>query len=878
MKQYNSIPKPPRWAGWLLEWFCAPHLLEEMRGDLEELYKERAETLGVSQANYRYVHDVLSLVRPFVLKRKPSLYSPLNSFDMITNYLKIAYRNIIRQKASSLINISGLAIGMAVAMLIGLWIYDELSFNKNHQNYDSIVKVYRKQHRPGEAFTSTNHVAGLGTLLRTGYKDHFKRVVMVRAGIEDRVVAFGEKKFTQSGYFMQPEGAEMLTLQMVYGSRQGLKDMKSILLSEILAKKLFGDKNPVNEIVKMDAKWDLLVTGVYKDLPKNSEFREATYFAPLDLYVDGWASLNAWDNQNMYIYAQLQAGADYKRVSAIVKDAILTHVDEEGKKSKPEVFLQPMSGWHLHSKFENGELVTSDELKFVRLYALIGIFVLLLACINFMNLSTARSATRAKEVGIRKTIGSMRSQLVGQFLSESVLVAFLAFVLSLLLVQLSLPWFNEVADKEMVMLWTNFTFWIAVVGFTLFTGILAGSYPALYLSSFNPVKVLKGTIRAGRYSTVPRKVLVTFQFTVSIILTIGTIIVYQQIEHAKNRPVGYSREGLISLRPASPEYSGKYQVLREELKKTGVVEEMAQSNYAITTTKGNNDGFVWKGKDLRLEDPSFNTIHVTHEYGETVGWEFIVGRDFSRQYATDKNGVIINESAAKITGLENPVGEMLRSPEWMGGKNYQVLGVVKDMVKESPFKETRPSIIFLSEDDMEWLYIRLKSTVSASEALPNIEKVFKTLIPSAPFDYKFADEEYDAKFRAEERIGKLAAVFTSLAIVISCLGLFGLASYTAEQRTKEIGIRKVLGASVSNIWTLLSKDFVTLVILSCLIATPIAWYFLSGWLENYEYRTSISPWIFVGAGLAALLITLLTVSYQAIKAALANPVKSLRDQ
>jgi ABC-type antimicrobial peptide transport system permease subunit len=880
MKQSHPTRKPPLWATWLLERFCAPDLLEEMRGDLEELYSERAETLGRKQANIRYVQDVLSLMRPFILKRKPSHYPPLNHSDMLVSYLTIACRNLIRQKVSSLINISGLSIGMAVAILISLWVYDELSFNTNHQNYDSIVKVYRKQSRPGETFVSTYNPAGLGTLLKNEYRDHFKQVVMVWGGAEEQVIAFGENTFTQSGYFMQPEGPEMFTLPMVYGSRQGLKDVNSILLSETLSKKLFGDKNPVNEIVRIDAKWDLMVTGVYKDLPKNSEFSKATYFAPLNILVENdMASLTVWDNQNMYIYAQLQRGADYKRVSALIKDAFLAHVDEEKKKSKPEVLLLPMKKWHLYSKFENGLEVDSDELKFVRLYGMIGLFVLLLACINFMNLSTARSATRAKEVGIRKTIGSVRSQLIGQFLSESVLVAFLAFGLSLLLVYLSLPWFNSIADKEMAILWTNPLFWMAAIGFTLFTGIVAGSYPALYLSSFNPVKVLKGSFRAGTsQGAFLRKGLVTFQFTVSITLTIGTVIVYQQIEHAKNRPVGYSRQGLISLHPTSPEYKGKYEVLRDELKKTGVVEAVAQADYPLTNTRGNNDGFDWKGKDGGMEDPSFNTISVTHDYGKTVGLEFISGRDFSREYATDNKGVLINESAAKLMGLENPVGEIVRSPEWMGRKNYQILGVVKDMVKESPFTSTRPSIIFLSQEDQQWLFVRMKENVSASQALPRIGKVFKSIVPSAPFDYKFADEEYNTKFQAEERIGKLAAIFAFLAIFISCLGLFALTSYTAEQRKKEIGIRKVLGASVSNIWALLSKDFVGLVMLACLIAAPIAWYFLSGWLENYEYRITISAWIFAIAGAFALLITIATVSYQAIKVALANPVKSLRDE
>jgi ABC-type antimicrobial peptide transport system permease subunit len=773
-------------------------------------------------------------------------------------------------------------MGMAVALLIGMWIYDELSFNKSHQHYDTLVKVYHKKSRGEETRTSYTHTTGLGTVLQTTYGDHFKHVVMVRGNVEDRVVAYGDKKFTQSGYFMQPAGAEMLTLPMLYGTRQGLQEKYSIMLSETLAKKLFGDKNPVNAIVKMDAKWDLQVTGVYKDLPKNSEFNQATYFAPLDLYLDGWSSgsLNTWDNYHMYIYAQLRPGANYQQGSGIVKDAMLPYMDEEGVKTKPEVFLHPMSQWHLYAKFENGQVVTSDELTFVRLYGIIGVFVLLLACINFMNLSTARSAKRAKEVGIRKTIGSMRSQLVSQFLSESILVAVIAFVLSLFLVHLSLPWFNQVADKEMAMPWTHPWFWAAAAGFTLFTGIIAGSYPALYLSSFKPVKVLKGPVRAGRYAAIPRKALVTFQFTVSITLTIGTIIVYQQIEHAKNRPVGYSRQGLVSLRPHSPEYSGKYQVLREELKKTGVVEEAAQANYPLTNTKGINGGFIWKGKDPRMEpDPSFNTVRVTHEYGKTVGWEFVAGRDFSRDYATDKQGVVINESAARLMGLANPVGETLRyAPGWQEPETYQILGVVKDMVKDSPFKPTVPSIISLSEEDMEWLFIRMKGSVSAGEALPKIEKVFKRTIPSAPFDYKFADEEYDAKFRAEERIGKLAAVFATLAVLISCLGLFGLAAFTAEQRTKEIGIRKVLGASVGNIWSLLSKDFMGLIMLACLIAVPIAWYFLSGWLENYDYRTGLSWWIFAGAGLGALLLTLLTVSYQAIKAALMDPVKSLRSE
>jgi hypothetical protein len=380
-----------------LRWLHPAETLEEVEGDLAELYGYWYRQGGKRQACLRYWGSVLSVLPPLVRRRPLKNRYPSTSFlitPMLRNYFLLAWRNLLRHRVSAFINLFGLAVGMVVAMLIGLWVYDELTFNQNHQHYESIVKVYHQKTRGEEVRTNDNHVTGLGTLLGTTYGNHFKHVVMVRARIEDRVVAHGDKKFTQSGYFMQPAGPEMLTLDMVSGSRQGLRDMKSILLSETLAAKLFGDKDPVNQLVRMDAKWDLLVTGVYRDLPKNSEFAAATYLAPLDLYLDGWARLDAWDNSHMYIYAQLQPGVDHRQVSAQIRDAVLPHVDEWARKMKPRVFLHPMSAWHLHSKFENGQPVTSEALQFVRLYGIIGAFVLLLACINFMNLSTARSWAR----------------------------------------------------------------------------------------------------------------------------------------------------------------------------------------------------------------------------------------------------------------------------------------------------------------------------------------------------------------------------------------------------------------------------------------------------------------------------------------------------
>lgn len=866
---------PPQLARNVLLSFLREDIAEEVLGDLEEKFYLTLKDVSPTRAKLGYYCQVFHYLRPFAIRKSKLFYS--NQYAMYRSYLKISWRNLLRNKGYSSINIGGLAMGMTVALLVGLWIYDELSFNKYHQNYDTIAKVYRTNDWGKGIETSTPLVAGLGGLLRSEYSLYFKNVVMIRQRLEDRVLASGENKFTEAGYFMQPEGVEMFSLNMLRGSgKHALNEMTSIILSKSLAKKLFGDEDPLNKTIRMNAETDFKVTGVYEDLPKNSELYGAAFFAPLEFFAGGKDKLNIWDNYNMTMYVQLHHASDITKASEIIKDAMVPHVDEETRETKPQLFLHPMRDWRLNAQFENGVAVISKQMKTVRSYTTIGVFVLLLACINFMNLSTARSEKRAREVGIRKSIGSQRNQLVQQFFGESLLVASLSCIVSLVVAKLVLPGFNALADKEMIMPWNSVYFWLSAISFTLVTGLLAGSYPALYLSSFNPVKVLKGTFKTGRSGSVPRSILVTVQFVVSISLIIGTMIVYQQIEFAKNRPIGYNRSGLLSLKPRSPEFYGKYESLRNELIKTGVVEDIAEANYPITSTLGWNGGFSWNGKKV---GDSFNTIFVTHEYGKTIGWEFVQGRDFSREITSDTAGIVINESALKLLGLENPIGETLN---WHPGEidrgNYKILGVVKDMVKGSPFDLTEPSIIFLSRFDLSNLYIRINPDVSVHAALPKIRDVFSKLIPSAPFDYTFADEDYAAKFGAEERVGRLAAMFTVLAIFISCLGLFGLASYVAEQRTKEIGIRKVLGASVANLWKMLSQDFVVLVFIACAIAIPIAFYLMTNWLESYEYRVSISWWVFLWAGGGALLITILTVSFQAVKAAMTNPVKSLRSE
>jgi ABC-type antimicrobial peptide transport system permease subunit len=497
----------------------------------------------------------------------------------------------------------------------------------------------------------------------------------------------------------------------------------------------------------------------------------------------------------------------------------------------------------------------------------------MLACINFMNLTTARSEKRAKEVGIRKTVGSDRWQLIRQFFAESYLIVLLAFVLSLILVYLLLPLFNEVAGKKIEIAWQSPVFWLFSLVFILITGLLSGSYPALYLSSFQPLKVLKGTFRVGRFASIPRKVLVVTQFTVSVMLIIGTVIVYQQIQHAKNRPIGYTRNGLIRI-GMEQEIRDHYEAIRTELKNSRAIEEMAASNSPLTQVWNTNGGFEWEGKDPNMA-VDFPNNTVSYEFGKTVNWKIKAGRDFSREFATDSAAFIINESLVKFLGFENPVGKVLK---W-NGEPFTIIGVVNDIMQESPFYPIRPTLYHTdSYDNMYNLVLRLNPQQNAKQSISSIEQVWKKYTPGVPFDYKFVDEEFGSKFRAEERIGKLASYFAVLAIFISCLGLFGMASFVAEQRTKEIGIRKVLGAGVVTLWRLLSIEFFVLVLVSCIIAAPIAWYYLDNWLTNYDYRIEIKWYVFVWAAFTALVITLLTVSFQAIKAAIANPVKSLRTE
>jgi ABC-type antimicrobial peptide transport system permease subunit len=796
---------------------------------------------------------------------------------MIKTYLKIAWRNLQRNTGFSIINIIGLAVGMAVVILIGLWIWDELSYNKYHQHYDRIAQVMRQSILNGEITTRNSTPVPMRQELESRCGDDLTYIT-ISSQSGDHILSAGDKQLIRKGRFMEAAAPALLSLNMRQGSDRAFNDPSSILLSQSTATALFGNVDPVNKLLRIDNNSTVKVAGVYSDLPDNSTFKELGFLAPWALHVatDEWTqkAQRSWSINSYEIYVQLAPHTTIDKVTAKIKSITGDHMDKKLTETrKPTVFLYPMSRWHLYSEWKNG-INTGTRMQFVWLFAIIGIFVLLLACINFINLSTAGAEKRAKEVGVRKTIGSMRSQLIAQFFCESAVLVILSLLLSLLLIQLALPFFNGVADKKMTIPWTSPVCWLITAGFVVLTSVLAGCYPAFYLSSFRPIKVLRGTFRAASFAAWPRKILVTVQFTVSVTLIIATCIVYRQVQYAKDRPVGYSRDGLISIRIATPELRKHYTTLQDDLLKTGSVVNMAASGSPATDVWDNRSGFEWPGKDPDLQ-ADFATISVTYEYGQTVGWQFLEGRDFSKAYSTDlASGIVLNEAAATFMGLKKPIGKTIT---W-GNEKLNVLGVIKDMLMTSPYEPVKQTIFYLNYERTNFIILRINPRMSAHTALGAIETVFKRYDPATPFTFKFVDEEYAIKFAGEERIGTLAGCFALLAIFISCMGLFGLTTFVAAQRTKEIGIRKVFGATVFILWAMLSKEFVVLVVVSCLIATPLAWHFLDQWIQQYQYHTTISWWIFALVGIGALLITLITVSYQSIKAAMINPVRSLRSE
>lgn len=761
---------------------------------------------------------------------------------------------------------------MAAAILILLWIQDELNYDEFHKNKDRIYEVWNRVPMDGK-ITCWNSMSSLTARAMEKDLPEVERAVRVKGN--NLLLSFGDKKVMKSGNIVDTGFLQMFSFPMLKGNpATALNDVHAIVLTEKTANVLFGHEDAIGKIVRLDNEDNFTVTGVLKDQPENTRF-QFDYLLPWSYFKYGEGQDLGWSDNSIPTYVMLKPNASYAAVAPKVK-VLKQQYDNEAKTIKWELFLYPLSRWRLYSSFTNGAEDNGGRSTFVKLFGIIAGFILLIACINFMNLSTARSEKRAKEVGIRKAVGAQRSSLIGQFIGESVFLTLLAGIAAIIIVLLSLASYNQLTDKKLFIDFSNLYTWIAFIGFILFTGLLAGSYPAFFLSSFMPVKVLKGTFKKGHALVTPRKVLVVLQFTFAIVLIICTIIVKQQIDYARERESGYNKDNLV-YHFTTGDIPKNYTLIKNELMTAGIAKSVTRTNSPLTQRWSNGWGQNWEGKDPN-DKTSFDRYLADEGLGATAGLKFVQGRDFDlKQFPTDSTGLIVNESALKIMKFGNPIGKTVSDL----GIDWHIVGVIKDFILTSPYEPTRPLLIcgaksrFMTFNVMQ---IKLNGKNATDKNLKLAEAIFKKYNPDYPFDIKFVDQEYARKFEDEKRQGTLAGLFAGLTIFISCLGLLGLATYMAENRVKEIGIRKILGASVTSITTLLSKDFVTLVIISFLMAAPLAWWGMYRWLQNYTYRVSIEWWVFVLAGFISVMIALLTVSYQSIKAAISNPVKSLRKE
>jgi putative ABC transport system permease protein len=790
---------------------------------------------------------------------------------MLKNFLKIAWRNLLRSKGFSFINIFGLAVGMASAVLIVLWIQNELSYDQFHKSRNRIYEAWNRAHFDNRLYCWNTTPKILARTLERDLPE-VERAVRVNWN-SNFLFSIDEKRIVEQGVMVDTGFLQMFSFPLIKGNAStALNDLHSIVLTEQFSKALFGNEDPMGKSIRLENKDNFIVTGVMKDLPNNTRFN-FEYLLPWSYLRQRNEDDSSWGNNSTRTYVLLKENATLASAAPKMK-VLKQRYDDEAKKDKWEMFLYPIKRWRLYSSFTNGVEDSGGRITFVKLFATIAVFILLIACINFMNLSTARSEKRAKEVGIRKVVGAQKASLIGQFIGESILISFLAAIVALIIVMISLPGYNKLTDKELFIDFRSPYTWLAAVGFILFTGLLAGSYPAFFLSSFQPVKVLKGTFKKAHALVTPRKVLVVLQFTFAIILIICTIIVKQQIDYARDRETGYDKRNLV-FHYLTGDLEKNYQLVKNELLTTGIASSVVKTNSPITQQWSDGWGQEWEGKDPN-DKTDFSRFVADEGLGVTAGLTFVQGRDFDlKQFPTDSTGLIINESSLKVMKFKDPIGKIVKD----NGIEWHIVGVIKDFIITSPYEPTRPMLI--SGAKSNWfgtMLFKINSNGSMSQHLKKAEAIFKKYNPEYPFDFRFVDEEYAQKFENETRQGTLAGLFAGLTIFISCLGLFGLATYMAENRIKEIGVRKVLGASITGITALLSRDFIKLVLVSFVIAAPLVYWGMYKWLQDYTYRVPIQWWVFAAACIVSVLIALLTVSYQAIRAAMSNPAKSLRTE
>jgi putative ABC transport system permease protein len=788
---------------------------------------------------------------------------------MLKNYLKIAFRNLLRNRSFSIINISGLAVGMASAMLILLWVQNELSFDRFYKNTDRLYQTWNRDigNDGINCWNVTPKI--LGPSLKQEFPE-IQKATRVNWD-ESLLFTYREKKLNIGGTMVDPDFLTMFQFPFLEGDMNtALNNPENIVITKQLSKKLFGDQDGVGKTIKIDNKYNFTVTGIMKDLPNDTQF-DFEYLLPWSIMRTRNDDDSSWSNNSTRNYVLLKPNVDIVSLNAKIKDIIIRHGNAHWT---TQSFLYPVSKLRLHGVFENG-IASGGKIQTVRVFSLIAGFILLIACINFMNMSTARSEKRAKEVGIRKVVGAHRKYLIGQFLGESILIAILSGILALVIVQLCLAPFNLITKKELTIDYSSIYFWLSFLGFVLFTGLIAGSYPAFFLSSFHPITVLKGTFKKANALINPRKVLVVLQFTFAIVMIVCTIIIEKQIRYAQDRESGYNKNNLV-YSFLSGNINKNYELIKNDLITQGIAVSVTKTS-APLTEGWSSGGATWRGKSPN-DRTEFNFFNCDGNLVKTAGLQLVEGKDIDlKNYPSDSTAVLLNETAVKIMQFKHPIGEIIDQGAW--DTVWHVVGVVKDFILQSPYDRIKPIVI--QGPRANWfnlITVRLSNQNSTAMNLSEMEKVFKQYNPDYPFEYNFIGEQYSKKFEDEKTTATLTTFFAGLTIFISCLGLFGLASYMAENRIKEIGVRKVLGASVLNITTMLSNDFVKLIVISILVASPIAWWSMNKWLGLYSYHIDISVWIFIEAGLLSIFIALMTISFQAIKAAVANPIKSLRNE
>jgi len=791
---------------------------------------------------------------------------------MFKSYLKATLRNLWKNKTYSFLNIFGLAIGIVCAGVIFLWVEDEVNFDDVHLKSDRLYAVMANWDYENDVrtFRSTPGLAGPAIKDEIPGVAHTCRMTDFSSSL---LFSIDNKPVYAGGRYVDPSFFDMFSLTFTEGNAvTAFKDLYSIVITEKTARKFFGDtRNIVGRRVTVDKKQEYVISGVVKDLPANSSFNIFEWVAPFEIYFQqNKANLTSWGNNSPMTYIELEPNAN---VEAINKK-LYNFIQSKAPEAINHMFLFNMNDWRLYDNFKNGKQ-SGGRITYVRMFSFIAWIILFIACINFMNLATARSEKRAREVGVRKVMGADKKGLVIQFIGEAILMAAMACMLAVLVLIIVLPFANTLMSKELTLGLDRPTHILGLLAITLVCGLVAGSYPSLYLSSFNPVAVLKGLSAKSGGAAFVRKGLVVLQFSISIILIICTVIIYQQIQHVKNRNLGFDKERLLSV-DMKGNMLNNYRYIRQELLNTGVVEDVAYSDHPTLYGGNNTNSLSWKGKPAN-SDILISTRLAGPAFFKTMGMQLMEGKEFSDGPDAAQN-VVITETLAKMMGEGSAIGKRIEMPQGESQPSLflNVTGVVKDYVYGDMYGTPDPVLFYSMAQYANIIYVRVKAGVDPVNAIALIGKVFEKVTPDYPFTYNFVDDQFNSMFQSEMLVNRLSRTFAVLAIMISCLGLFGLAAYTAERRTKEIGIRKVLGASVTGITTLLSKDFLQLVIISCIVAFPLAWWAMSSWLQQYAYRVNISWWVFVFAGIAAVVISLLTISFQSVKAALVNPVKSLK--